>query len=64
MAQDALVLAMSAIIEAAPTLRTNRDMRLAGEDVGKQVVHYIKALRQRYEETGQRIWDGEVVSLQ
>lgn len=62
--QDAMVVAMASIIEAAPNLRTNRDMRLAGEDVGKQVVHYLRALRQRYEETGHRIWDGEVVSLQ
>lgn len=62
--QDALVLAMSTIIESAPTLKTNRDFCEAGEHVGKQVTFYLRALRRQYEETGHRLWDGQLRSLQ
>lgn len=62
--QDALVVAMATIIEAAPSLRTNRDMREAGEQVGKQVTFYLKALRRQYEETGARLWDGRALTPQ
>lgn len=62
--QDALVVAMATIIEAAPTLKTNRDMREAGEHVGKQVTSYLKALRRQFEETGARLWDGQQLTPQ
>jgi hypothetical protein len=62
--QDALVVAMATIIEAVPTLRTNRDMREAGEHVGKQITFYLKALRRQYEETGHRLWDGRHLTSQ
>jgi hypothetical protein len=62
--QDALVVAMATIIEAAPTLKTKRDMREAGEHVGKQLTFYLKALRQQYEETGWRLWDGQQLTPQ
>jgi hypothetical protein len=55
---------MATIIEAAPSLRTNRDMREAGEHVGKQVTFYLKALRRQYEETGARLWDGQTMTPQ
>ena len=62
--QDALVVAMATIIEAAPSLRTNRDMREAGEHVGKQVTFYLKTLRRQYDETGARLWDGRALTPQ
>jgi hypothetical protein len=62
--QDALVVAMATIIEAALSLRTSRDMREAGEHVGKQVTFYLKAMRRQYEETGARLWDGQTLTPQ
>jgi len=63
-ARHALVIATAMILEVDPNIRTVKDMREAGEMVGREVRLQIKALRDEHERTGRRAWNASPVAIQ
>ncbi len=63
-ARHALVIAIGMILEADPAIRSMKDMRDAGDLVGREVRMQIKALREEHERTGRRAWDATPVAVQ
>ena len=63
-ARHALVIAIGMIFEADPAIRSMKDMRDAGDLVGREVRMQIKALREEHERTGRRAWDAAQVAVQ
>lgn len=60
-AREALIMAMAAIIEAGPDMKTPRDMRSATHAIAAELLAKIKWMRATYEQTGRRIWDADIV---
>lgn len=61
--REALIIALATIIEAWPDLNTPRDIRAACESVGNDLQHKVKLMRQQFEQTGTRPWDGAMVRV-
>lgn len=61
--REALIIALATIIEAWPDLNSSRDIRLACDGVAKDLHRKVKLMREQYERTGRRPWDGSVVGL-
>lgn len=59
--RDALHMALAAILEAWPDLNTPRDIRQACEAAGKDLHTKVKLMRDQFERTGRRPWDGALV---
>jgi hypothetical protein len=62
--QEASAIALATMLETDPRLTTPKAIREASEKIGQQVRLYIRALRERYVQTGTRIWDASAVTRQ
>ncbi len=62
--QEAFAIALATMLEADPRLTTPKSIREASEKVGQQVRLYVRAFRERYQETGTRIWNAHAVTRQ
>lgn len=59
--REALIIALATIIEAWPDLKSSRDIRLACESVANDLHEKVKLMREQFERSGHRPWDGAIV---
>jgi hypothetical protein len=62
--RQALVACLASVLEADPKIQTRRDMREACELVARETRMQMQAVRDHFEETGERGWDAAVVPVQ
>lgn len=60
-AQEAMVMAMAAMIEGRPDIKDAVDLKRHVETLALEIMDKAAAMRAAYERTGRRLWDADVI---